>query len=52
MLTDWSLRCDIANPTAVNSDESICERCRRLRLECTFILPIDETRGKRIPMRT
>ncbi|KAI5851517.1 hypothetical protein DFP73DRAFT_537476 [Morchella snyderi] len=46
-------RCDIQNTnTAPTSpDESICERCRRLNLECTFILPIGETRGKRIPLK-
>ncbi|RPA99051.1 hypothetical protein L873DRAFT_971193 [Choiromyces venosus 120613-1] len=46
-LTLLVLSCDIAAPPASNPESNNCERCKRLNLECTFILPIGETRGKR-----
>ncbi|CUS13820.1 unnamed protein product [Tuber aestivum] len=40
-------RCDIETPHASKREGNNCARCERLKLECTFMLPIGETRGRR-----
>ncbi|PWW73643.1 hypothetical protein C7212DRAFT_284522 [Tuber magnatum] len=41
-------RCDIETPHAGENEGNNCARCKRRNLDCAFILPIRETRGKRV----
>ncbi|KAG0126853.1 hypothetical protein HOY82DRAFT_460241, partial [Tuber indicum] len=40
-------RCDYASPPAGSPENSNCQRCMEHGFECTSVLSIKETRGKR-----
>jgi hypothetical protein len=41
------IRCDILSPEDALGSEALCAHCKQYNLECTFFLPITETRFKK-----
>jgi hypothetical protein len=41
------IRCDILAPQDAMGREALCAHCKQYDLECTFFLPITETRFKK-----
>jgi hypothetical protein len=41
------IRCDILSPEEAMGREALCAHCKQYSLECTFFLPITETRFKK-----